>query len=176
MKAYSFLFLALALGCSSHKSYNQATTGRVVLPGGTYQKEVWNNPLTFKRMSWYHGMTLYYDTLLYKADMDSPFSKWFSSTEKEYFAKCESLIVSASYSADPSRISHVSFREQMKLNGYDDVVVNNFGAYLKTHPTAQDWRLSNYKIMGYCKRSPSRLGTTNLAINFPSFKHLEVEL
>ena len=87
----------------------------------------------------------------------------------------ENLLVTAAYSADPTKISHVSFREQMKLNGYDDVVLNNFASSLKSHPQAPDWRLQNYKIMGYCKRSPTRLSTSKLAINFPSFKQLEVE-
>jgi hypothetical protein len=64
----------------------------------------------------------------------------------------------------------------MKLNGFDDVVINTFASALKSHPSAQDWRLQNYKIMGYCKRSPTRLRTEKLAINFPSFKQLEVDL
>lgn len=168
--------LAVLAGCASYKSYNQTTTGKVVLRGGIYQKESWGDSLVFKRMSWYHGMTLYYDSLLYKADPGSPFAKWFSPTEKEYFAKCESVVVTAGYSADPAKISHVNFREQMKLNGYDDIVLPNFSAYLKSHPSAPDWRLQNYKIVGYCKRSPSRMGTNNLAINFPGFKHLEIKL
>ena len=83
-------------------------------------------------------------------------------------------MVTAGYSADPAKISHVNFREQMKLNGYDDVVINKFASSLKSHPSASDWRLQNYKIMGYCKRSPSRLNTGNLAINFPSFSQLEI--
>lgn len=176
MKIVLILVLIGLGACASYKSYNQTTTGRVVLRGGIYQKETWDDSLEFKRMSWYHGMTLYFDALLYKADPNSPFTNWFSPSEKEFFAKCESLVVTVAYSADPAKISHVNFREQMKLNGYDDVVVNNFSSYLKTHPSAQDWRLLNYKIMGYCKRSPSRLGTSNLAINFPSFKYLEMEL
>lgn len=172
----SLLFLASCAGYQGYKTFNQTTSGEVVIRGGIYQKESWNDEIIFQRMSWYHGMTLYYDTLLYKADINSPFTKWFSPSEKEYFAKCESLIVSVNYSADPSKISHVNFREQMKLNGYDDVVLTNFSSYLKTHPAAQDWRFFNYRILGYCKRSPSRLGTGNLAINFPSFKHIEVNL
>lgn len=176
MKFILILAMIVLGACASYKSYNQTTTGHVVLRGGIYQKETWDDSLEFKRMSWYHGMTLYFDALLYKADPTSPFTNWFSPTEKEFFAKCESLVVTVAYSADPSKISHVSFREQMKLNGYDDVVLNNFASYLKTHPSAQDWRLVNYKIMGFCKRSPSRLGTPNLAINFPSFKYLEIKL
>jgi hypothetical protein len=176
MKFILILTLIVVGACASYKSYNQTTTGEVVLRGGIYQKESWDDSLRFKRMSWYHGMTLYFDALLYKADPSSPFTNWFSATEKEFFAKCESLVVTVAYSADPSKISHVNFREQMKLNGYDDVVLNNFASYLKTHPSAQDWRLLNYKIMGYCKRAPSRLGTANLAINFPSFKYLEIKL
>ena len=175
MKFIPFLLILLS-GCASYKSYNQTTTGKVVMRGGIYQKESWDEQLIFKRMSWYHGMTLYFDALLYKADINSPFSKWFSPSEKEYFSKCESLVVTVAYSADPSKISHVNFREQMKLNGYDDVVVNNFASFIRTHPSAQEWRFFNYKIMGYCKRAPSRLGTSKLGINFPSFKYLEIGL
>jgi hypothetical protein len=174
---FSWILFFLVFSCASHKTYNQTTLGRVIFQGGVYEKETWDQPLVFKRMSWYHGMTLYFDALLWKVDVDSPFAKWFSSSEKEFFTKCESLLVTAGYSADPLKISHVSFREQMKLNGYDDVVINNFASYLKSHPSAQDWRLVNYKIMGYCKRSPSKVGTgRKLAINFPSFQQLEVDL
>ncbi len=175
MKILAFLFLGL-VGCASYKSYNQTTTGKVVLKGGIYQKDIWSESLVLKRMSWYHGMTLYFDSLIWKADQNSPFAKWFSPAEKEFFLKCEKLLVTVSYSADPTKISHVNFREQMMLNGYDDVVLNNFSAYLKTHPSAQDWRVLNYKVMGYCKRSPTRLSTNKLAINFPGFRYLELNL
>ncbi len=175
MKIFLLILLGVA-GCASYKSYNQTTTGKVILRGGIFEKENWPDSLIFKRMSWYHGMTLYYDALFYKADPESPFSKWFSPTEKEFFTKCEKLLVTVTYSADPAKISHVNFREQMKLNGYDDVVLNNFSAFLKSHPSATDWRMQNYKVVGFCKRSPTRLGTKSLAINFPSFKNLELNL
>jgi hypothetical protein len=177
MKASLLFILMMSVGCAAYKSYNQTTTGKVSFRAGTYQKEVWDDTLTFKRMSWYHGMTLYYDAILWKADPSSPFAKWFSPSEKEFFAKCENLLVTAGYSADPTKISHVNFREQMKLNGYDDVVINTFSNYLKSHASAPEWRLQNYKIMGYCKRSPSRTKSPkNLAINFASFKQLEINL
>lgn len=176
MKSVSLLLLLAVVGCAAYKSYNQTTKGRVFLRGGVYQQESWDKALTLKRASWYHGVTLYFDALFWKADLDSPFSKWFSASEKEFFTKCEQFIITAAYSADPSKISHVTFREQMKLNGYDDVVINQFASYLKSHPSAPDWRLQNYKILGYCKRSPTRLDTSNLVINFPSFKELQVEL
>jgi hypothetical protein len=166
----------LLAGCSAYKTYNKTTTGKVVLRGGTYKLDEWDDSLVFRRMSWYHGVSLYYDALVYKADPESPFTKWFSAAEKEYFAKCESLVVSVNYSADPSKISHVNFREQMRLNGYDDVVINNFSQFLKTHPNGQDWRIMNYKVVGYCKRSPSKLDPNHLAINFPGFHQLEINL
>jgi hypothetical protein len=163
-------------GCASYKTFNQTTRGQVLIRGGVHKKETWDDSLKFRRMSWYHGMTLYFDAMLWKADLNSPFTQWFSSAEKEFFTKCESLIVTVVYSADPAKISHVNFREQMKLNGYDDVVLNNFSSSLKSHPQANDWRFSNYKFMGYCKRAPTRLATSKLAINFASFKQLEVDL
>lgn len=168
--------LILLGSCAAYKTYNQTTKSQAALRGGVFQQETWDKALTFNRMSWYHGVTLYYDSFIWKADLDSPFSKWFSAQEKEFFTKCEHFLVTASYSADPSKISHVNAREQMKLNGYDDVVLNTFASYLKSHPSASDWRLQNYKILGYCKRSPSRLDTEKLVINFPSFKQLAVDL
>ncbi|WP_408097471.1 hypothetical protein ACJVC5_00770 [Peredibacter sp. HCB2-198] len=176
MKFFLMAMLVVFSGCAAYKNYNQSTKGKVVIRGGIYQKEAWEDLLVFQRMSWYHGVTLYYDALFYKADLNSPFSKWFSASEKEFFTKCESFLVTVGYSADPTKISHVNFREQMKLNGYDDVIINNFASYLRTHPSAAEWRFQNYKLMGFCKRSPSRLSTPNLAINFPSFRHLEIEL
>jgi hypothetical protein len=178
MKPLFRIALAVALtalaSCAAYKTHNQTTTGKVRLRGGVHEKDAWNDVLLLRRMSWYHGMTLYFDVLIWDANIDSPFAKWFSPTEREFFTKCEKLLVTAGYSADPTKISHVSFREQMKLNGYDDVVLNTFAAALKSHPSANDWRLQNYKILGYCKRSPSRMGTRKLAINFPSFNQLEL--
>jgi len=171
----SLLFLVLS-GCAAYKSYNQTTEGLVILRGGVFGNETWDDSLEFERLSWYHGMSLYYDTLIYSPDKNSPFFKWFSDTEKEYLSKCRHFVVTAGYSADPTKISHVSFREQMKLNGYDDVVVNNFASFLKTHPSSSDWRLQNYKILGFCQRSPSTYDSDKLIIHFPSFKEAYLEL
>lgn len=177
MKAWILVLLTAIAGCSMYqKNYNKNATGLVDFVGGAYKKEYWNDHLFMKRMSWYHGMTLYYDVIIWNADPDSNFAKWFSAAEKEYFGKCENFLVTIGYSADPTKISHVSFREQMKFNGYDDVVINNFAGYVKAHPSAIEWRLQNYKVIGFCKRSPTRMETTNLAINFPGFKQLEVDI
>lgn len=176
MKSVIVLTLLFVAACASYKSYNQTTAGKVTMRGGNYQTLTWDETLVFKRASWYHGMNLYYDALVYRADPDSPFANWFSPAEKEFFTKCESLIVAVNYSASPDRISHVNFREQMKLNGYDDVVVNTFATFLRTHPNAQDWRVYNYKIMGYCKRAPTSFNKNGLTINFPSFKQLELKI
>lgn len=175
-RIFSALLLLVVFSCASHESFNQRGTGEVLFRGGTYHLKSWDDNLVFKRMSWYHGVTLYYDALLWKAQAGSDFSLWFSDAEKEFFGKCENLIVTVNYSADPLKISHVSFREQMKLNGYDDVVLNTFAKYLKTHPSAPDWRLQNYKVTGFCKRNPSMTGSSNLIINFPGFRQLDIEL
>jgi hypothetical protein len=171
-----YAFLILFIGCATHKNYNQTTTGVVLYTGGIYKRLVWDDNLVMKRMSWYHGMTLYYDVILWRADPESPFSNWFSEDEKKFFSKCEDFVVTAGYSADPSKISHVNFREQMRLNGYDDVVINTFAKYIKGHPSSIEWRFQNYKVLGFCKRSLSKLNTKNLVINFAGFKQLELEL
>jgi hypothetical protein len=175
---YRYLFILLFLvSCANYKTFNQVSSGEVTLVGGVNKNKSWPDKLTFKRMSWYHGMTLYFDTLVYKAEKTSPFSSWFSDSDMEYFKKCEKLLVTIDYSSDPSKISHVMFREQMKLNGYDDVVINSFSSSVRNHPTYQSWNLQNYKIIGYCKRAPSKFGADadELVINFPSFKQIELD-
>jgi hypothetical protein len=167
----------LLASCAAYRTFNQTTRGDVRFPGGVHKEETWDDAMVFRRASWYHGMTLYYDALVYTADPASPFSKWFSSAEKEYFERCERLLVTVNYSADATKISHVMFREQMRFNGYDDVVVNTFASSVKTHPGFQAWNLPNYKILGYCKRRPAVVGkATVLAVTFPSFRELMLDL
>jgi len=177
MSKFFVLFLIFFMSCAVYKTHNQSTTVIVRFPGGVYKDLVWDESLYFNRSSWYSGMTLFYDALLYRADPSSPFSRWFSETEKEYFEKCENLLVSVNYSADPNKVSHVMFREQMRLNGYDDVVLNQFASFIKTHPTFQAWNLQNYKILGFCKRQPSRVGDgETIQVNFPNFKSMYLEI
>lgn len=177
MKSFVILVLMVALsGCAAYKSYNKTAKGKVLFKGGVYKTESWDESLELKRLSWYHGMTLYYDLLFWEAELDSPFVKWFSAQEKEFFVKCEKFVVTVAYSADPNKISHVMAREQMKLNGYDDVIINNFANYFKSHPSAVEWKLTNYKVLGFCKRAPSRLNPKRVQINFPGFSELEVGL
>ncbi len=171
------MLLALLGSCAAYRTFNQTTRGEIRFPGGVHREESWDDPMIFKRASWYHGMTLYYDALFYPAEPDSPFAKWFSASEREYFQKCERLLVTVNYSADATKISHVMFREQMRLNGYDDVVVNTFAASVKTHPGFQAWNLHNYKILGYCKRRPATVGSKDkLAVTFPSFNELLIHV
>lgn len=176
MKFCLLCFAFILTSCAAYQTYNQTTSSWVKLKGGVYHNESWSDSMRFKRMSWYHGMTLYFDTLIYEPSAETPFAKWFSSQEKEYFTKCERFLVTASYSADPAKISHVNFREQMRLNGYDDVVIPNFAAYLRNHPDAADWRVNNYRVLGFCKRAPTQLKTSKLSINFPGFSDLDVRL
>ncbi|MBY0516846.1 MAG: hypothetical protein K2P81_08065 [Bacteriovoracaceae bacterium] len=177
MKKLGILFLIFISSCAAYRTFNQTTTGKVRFPGGVQGKEVWDDAMYFRRASWYHGMTLYYDALIYTADEKSPFTRWFSPAEREYFQKCEKLLVTVNYAADATKISHVMFREQMRQNGFDDVVVNSFASYIRTHPTFQAWNLQNYKILGYCKRQTGKVGDiNNLLVNFPSFTELKIKI
>jgi hypothetical protein len=171
-----FTILIFISACATYRTFNQSTMGVVRFPGGTKGRESWDDSLIFKRASWYHGMNLYYDALIYPASLESPFSKWFSDSEKDFFNKCKQLLVTINYSSDPSKISHVMFRDQMYKNGYDEVVLNSFSSYIKVHPTFQSWNLQNYKIMGFCHRQNQLDNLTKLDLAFPSFKGLSLKL
>jgi|GEM_PF-470283 len=177
MKTLLLALMVVVTSCAAYRSFNQTTTGKVRFPGGVKGNEVWDDSMMFRRASWYHGMTLYYDALIYTADEKSPFTRWFSNAEREYFQKCDKLLVTVNYSADATKISHVMFREQMRANGYDDVVISTFAASVKTHPTFQAWNLQNYKILGYCKRQTALVGTkSQIWVSFPSFPELKIKI
>lgn len=175
-KTLTYFFFFLMTGCAAYKSYNQTTLGSVVFRGGVSKEKTWDDALTFKRMSWYHGMTLYFDFMVWKVNVRSPFMSWFSVSERELVSRCHPLIVTVSYSADPDKISQTDLKKQLEKNGFKSVVVSHFHSALKTHPSAQDWRLKSYKFSGFCKSTPSQLKRDKLAINFPSFSQLELNL
>lgn len=176
-KIFCIITLLLVTACAVNQTFNQMTKGNIRFPGGVYKDEKWDDPLYFKRASWYHGVTLYYDALLWQADRKSHFSKWFSEDDKTFLDKCSPLIIAINYSADSRKISHIMFREEMRLNGYDEVVIDSFGSYIRNHPTYKAWNLQTYQILSYCRRHPAITGSKNkVYINFPSFNELRLKI
>ena len=179
-RKFLILFIiSLLVSCAAYQTYNQTTKGKIFITGGVYQDHSWDDSMVLRRASWYHGMTLHFDALFYPADENSPFAMWFSIDEKDYFKKCDPLLVSVTYSSDPRKIPFSLFKEQMMKNGFDDIVLNHFGSYLENHATYKDWNLGNYRIAGFCKRHPTTFGKENedkILVNFPSFSQLVIHL
>lgn len=166
---YKVFFLAILLAlvsCSSNLSNNKVSQGIVDFPGGRNGIVSWEDTLTFKRFSWYRGVTLSYDLLAYKVLPTSKFVNWFSKDEKNLLKTCKDLVITINYSARHALIKHSDFNILMKDTGFETVSVRRFAHSIKAHPAFEAWNLQQYKINGFCHKTQT---TSNLVVNFPSF-------
>lgn len=161
-----FIWMILLWGCSSNLSNNKVSLGTVDFPGGRNGQISWEDILRFKRFSWYRGVTLGYDALIYRVDKTSKFVNWFSKAERDLLNRCKDLIVTVNYSAFHSLVKHSDFKEVMLVGGYNEVVLRRFANSLKAHPAFEAWNLQQYKVRGFCHPTEKPV---QLIMNFPSF-------
>lgn len=167
---YLLIFLA---GCATHQNFGFESN--VAIKGGVFQDDSWTDALVFKRYSWNHDLTLYYDAYLSLINPKSPFMAWFSSGNQTLIQKnCPSFIVALLYNFDDRKISHHHLEKEMDKQGFEQVVIDQFKYYLSSHPDFEVLNLANYKITGFCsKRDSSNL---KVFIDFPSFKRRDISL
>lgn len=161
-----FLTLLIFANCSSNLSHNKVAVSYADFPGGRNGSMSWEDNLQFKRFSWYRGVTLSYDALMYRVQPESKFVNWFSKDEKELLKRCKDLIITIKYSARHSNIKHSDFNVHMLEKGFERVSINRFVSSIKAHPAFETWNLQQYKVRGYCNKTQQ---LSNFIINFPSF-------
>ncbi len=176
MKLFSFIFwFFISLLSCSNLSHNQVRIDMIRFTGGIYRNQVWNNKLNFRRVSWYHGITMYFDMLYYSVDLDSPFYQWFGPVGAELAQNCSPLLVAVQYSSDSEKIAISDLKAQMEKNGLESVVLRDFGKALKSHPEYQRWNLRSYEVTGYCRRKSSE-NTEDIILNFPGFREVSLPI
>lgn len=169
MRLLAFAILALFSSCS-HLSENLNKRGEVRLKGGYYGSAKWSDDLTFKRISWYKGLTLSFDLLHTKIDRSSRFYQWFSTSEKDSLARCKEYYIVAAYAHDDRLVSISDFISAANKSGYDHFNLSQFADYLKMHPDAGNLATNSYKFYGLCLRSAS--DGDYIRIQFPGFKEI----
>ena len=154
MKKLIPLIMILFYGCSvnyANLSTNNVQQSEMVLKGGVAGGEEWRDLFVFKRLSWYHELTLFYDFIYARVDKESKFFNWFSQREKDLFATCEDFLVTLNYAIDESKISRRDVSIQLEAFGYKEISLNQFDKNLKLHPDFESLSFKHYKVTGYCQ-------------------------
>lgn len=175
----SILLVTFLNGCSSF-SRQLIKTGELSLNGGVFQNSKWQDSLNFKRISWFHEFTLFYDINISQLTKDSPFVNWLSLDEKKEFLKCEDFIIVVAYSLDYDKISHNMFYSEMEKNSFHKIKLPNFRRHFRSHPDSEKLYLSLYELNGFCRNGESSqeekytISEDKVFISFPGFSEQQI--
>jgi hypothetical protein len=169
------LLAFLIIGCSAvskTRKDNQIQQGSVRFFGGVAKNDKWNDVLEFQRVSWYQNLNLFYDVLAVELNASSPFYKWLSNKESKEISQCAKFVVTLLYSTLPVKITHADFYAQVEAQGWKKIYIEEFSKSISSHPTYSDWRLQNYKTIGFCHNS---MNVEHFELSFPSFNSVQVK-
>ncbi len=168
---FSFSFL-LVMSCSN-LSQNFIKKGQMKLNGGMQERAKWSDSLTFDRYSWYHELTLMYEVMVVNYNFKSPFTNWFSKSERLKIEKCHQFRLLMNYSLDSKKVSKNTIHTAMEENGYRKISIEHFKDSLKLHPDAEQLSLQVYEISGYCKKKTGQ--NSPIFVNIPSYPEVLIK-
>jgi len=168
MKKTSIIILLTLLTFSScaNLSKNTVKEGPFIVRNGTAGDKVWKENLNFKRVSWYHELTLQFDLMLAAIGPQSSFNFWFSKDELEMIGKCGDFKIVLAYSQDTKIIPYSYLNEQLDHSGYKKVELISFKKQFIQHPDSEMNSLRLYQLYGICR---SEKNDKPLIFNFPGF-------
>ena len=174
MGIYNIIVVCLVTcSCASmNLSKNSVKEGEFLVRNGVFADKKWKENLTFKRISWYHELTLQFDLLLAPVSLQSSFNFWFSPSELEDIQKCSDFRVVLAYSLDTKLIPYSILNEQFELSGFKKIEIMNFKKHLMLHPDSELNSLRLYQAYGICRPEKQ---FKPLILNFPSFSEKLVD-
>ncbi len=162
----------LMFSCASNNlSKNTVREGDFLVKNGVFADKKWEENLTFKRLSWYHELTLQFDFLMAQMTPQSSFNYWFSATEQQDIQKCSDFRVVLAYSLDTKLIPYSILNEQLELAGFKKVELIHFKRHLMVHPDSELNSLRLYQVYGICRADKE---LKPLIFNFPGFTEKSV--
>lgn len=162
----------LATSCGS-LSQNFIKTGKLKLNGGMQEKAKWTDSIIFNRYSWFHELTLMYEVMIADYNLKSPFSNWFSRSQKISISECSSFKILMVYTLDSGKISKRTVMSSLEREGYKQISISDFKDSLQLHPDVENLSLQLYDIYGYCKKSTSL--SSPIAVNVPSYPEVLIK-
>lgn len=160
------------ISCSStNLSKNIVREGDFIVKNGVFADKKWEENLTFKRLSWYHELTLQFDLKIANVTPQSSFNFWFSPTEQQDIQKCSDFRVVIAYSLDTKLIPYSILNEQLELAGFKKVDLFNFKKHLMVHPDSELNSLRLYQVYGICRLDKE---VKPLILNFPGYNEKSI--
>ena len=171
-KSLLFIFSFLTLVSCANLSKNSVKEGPYLVRNGTAGDKTWHENLTFKRVSWYHELTLEFDLMLAQIEPQSGFNFWFSKDELDAIGKCGDFKIVLSYSRDTKIIPYSYLNEQLDNSGYKKMELISFKKHFLQHPDAEMNSLRLYQVYGICRPDQDN---KPLILNFPGFSEKIVQ-
>ncbi|MDD0853924.1 hypothetical protein HBN50_12500 [Halobacteriovorax sp. GB3] len=165
------LFSLLFLISCTNLSKNIIKEGEFTLKRGVYKTSQWDESLEFKRISWFHELTLQFDLLITKLDDDTRFRKWLSPSEKALLADCRDHYLVLSYHLDSDKISKRMLFSDMERQGYKEYLLPNFQRNIKLHPDFELLSLQLYSLNLLCSKEEK---SKDLSVTFPGYKSVNL--
>lgn len=156
-----FGFLACA-----HQSRRPINTSKVVFVGGQYADKHWDQKLVFTKYSWFKGATLENELLLSKLNKESAFSAWLGPDNKQ-LDDCSELLIVVAYAKVSAAQGKSNLYAQIEKAGFKRIDLLEFSRHLEAHQNYTDWKLTQHKIVGFCRNNLSRQPIEMIIPGFP---------
>lgn len=168
MKIFGLIFLCVS--CAGVLKRNVVTHSDIVFRGGTFHDQRWEEELVFRRVSWFDEITMLYDFAYARIDENNPFVSWLGK-ERLSIAECDQFYAVLIYTKRNS-VANTSFlKDQFTRAGYDEMILVDFADEVRSHQGFKDWRLSQHKILGLCRRAEAK---SPISLHLPGFDSVSV--
>ena len=165
IKLSFILFISLLSSCSINQTRRPIKTSEVIINGGNYKDNSWDEKLIFNRTSWYEGINLVNEILLAEMGPKSKFALWMGA-DRLKLASCSRFKVVLLYSSTSTRQTNASLALQIQRNGVEIVDILDFTYQLQAHQNFYDWKLGHHRIKGLCIKDSAK---TDIEIALPGF-------
>jgi hypothetical protein len=170
MRILLLMLIFIVGSCAMNRARKNIAYSDISINGGVYNNKDWRDKLSFKRTSWFREASMDYDILFHKLDKTSSFASWMGSDQK-YLTDCHEFYVALVY-ADINAPNGTPFLvNQIDSIGVKKVGIQDFKENLKAHENFRDWRLTQHKVVGFCR--PESL-KEDIVISIPGFKSVKL--
>lgn len=167
-KILLLLLIFLLNGCSN-LAKNSTSMSEFYLSNGVFAEKNWKEDLIFKKISWFHELTLVFEILDTPYNPQSSFNYWLSVDELNFLNGCKNSEIQLVYSLDTNMIPYSKYFENLEKEGHKRFVLNNFKSHLLSHPDAISNDLRLFQVIGVCK-----VDQKSIHINIPGYTEVQI--
>lgn len=167
-KITQYFLMLIMTSCASYMGHNRLDKMNVTFKGGMYENKTWDNPLVFRRTSYFQGSKLVHDVLITRLEKSSNFYRWLGDQTSQ-FSDCNELYITLLYK-DLNAIYGTPLsivKDQLARSGLIEYVIQDFNYAIRQHYAFEQWVLTDHKVYAYCNRSDS---LDKIYLSMPGFR------